>query len=459
MLLLLFHKSSPDMLTIPDLKKRASEICLSCLLVALSACTATPDNSEDIQTDVEENISGNVIFIHPDGAGSAAWAIQRLIDYGPDGMSNWDKLPQLGLYRGHLEDAPVSTSNGGGTSHAFGRKGRHADYGFDDGRTALSGKTQSILIEAQAAGIAVGIINSGHIAEPGTGIFAASAPSRKMKDLIAARVIESGVDLILSGGEIYLLPEGVVGFHGVEGERKDGRNLIEEARAAGYSVVYTKGQLDSVAANTTKLLGVFAAYHTFNDMSEEDLAAKNLPLYNPSAPSVGEMTAKALEILGQREEPFYLVVEEEGSDNFANDNNAQGTIEALRRADAAIGHAHEFCRSNDKTLLITASDSDAGSPAIYGLRDSSEFDKDLPSRMENGAPLDGIKGSNSPAFSTAADKNGRTFRFGVAWAGFSDLGGSVMARAAGLNSEQLPPNVDNTDVYRLMYLTLFGRRP
>jgi hypothetical protein len=32
----------------------------------------------------------------------------------------------------------------------------------------------------------------------------------------------------------------------------------------------------------------------------------------------------------------------------------------------------------------------------------------------------------------------------------------VIARAAGLNAELMKLNFDNTDVYRMMYVTLFG---
>jgi len=35
--------------------------------------------------------------------------------------------------------------------------------------------------------------------------------------------------------------------------------------------------------------------------------------------------------------------------------------------------------------------------------------------------------------------------------------GGVVAKAHGLNSAMLPNNVDNTDIYRLIYATLFGK--
>jgi alkaline phosphatase len=44
----------------------------------------------------------------------------------------------------------------------------------------------------------------------------------------------------------------------------------------------------------------------------------------------------------------------------------------------------------------------------------------------------------------------------VHWASFDDSLGGIVAKAHGLNSHLLPLNVDNTDIYRLMYATLFG---
>jgi alkaline phosphatase len=46
--------------------------------------------------------------------------------------------------------------------------------------------------------------------------------------------------------------------------------------------------------------------------------------------------------------------------------------------------------------------------------------------------------------------------FGIAWSGFGDLTGSVIARAHGLNADRMHGKIDNTDIYRIMYLTLFG---
>jgi alkaline phosphatase len=171
------------------------------------------------------------------------------------------------------------------------------------------------------------------------------------------------------------------------------------------------------------------------------------------------MTQAALAILGRHDQRFLLVVEEEATDNFANANNAPGTLEALRRADAALAVASKHVQSNPRTLLITAADSDAGGLEIHGIP-SALADRPLPDKTFYGAPLDGRDGLGSKPFIAAPDQFGQRLPFGIAWAGFRDSQGGILARAEGVNAEALRSgNCDNTDIYRLIYLTLFGRMP
>jgi len=97
----------------------------------------------------------------------------------------------------------------------------------------------------------------------------------------------------------------------------------------------------------------------FNDDTEEALAAEGLPLYTKEP--VAEMLDVALGIVSQNPNGFMIVAEEEGTDNFANNNNAAGTLKHWKRADDAIGVAQDFIDKQDpNTLLITAADSEAG---------------------------------------------------------------------------------------------------
>ncbi|MBR9974617.1 MAG: alkaline phosphatase [Bacteroidetes bacterium] len=424
-------------------------------LFLLSSCNAQ-------QSGVPSSpVTGSVIFIHPDGSGSGMWTALRMLDRGPDGMTEWDRLDRMGLYRGHQRFAASTSSHAGATAHAYGVKVPLDTYGNVHANPvrSASNKDYSIMVEAMKAGLPIGVVNSGHLCEPGTGVFLASSFSRYSYDSISTKIIESGADVLFGGGEVMLLPEGVIGRHGKPGNRKDGRNLIERAKELGYEIVYTREELKALPDDAQRVLGVFAAWNTFNDMTEEKLAERGLPLYTPSAPTLAEMTEVALRILSRKGERFLLVVEEEGSDNFANDNNAKGSIEALRRADAAIGVARGFVERHPRTLLLTGADSDAGGMSIWGMDDETDPSLPLPASSKSGGAMDGIEGTATLPFVSAPDAAGRRLPFGIAWAGEDDMQGHVIARAHGANAQFLTNNVQNTDMYHLMYLTLFGRWP
>lgn len=402
---------------------------------------------------------GSAIFIHADGTGVAHWGAARLLAVGPDGALAWDRLERIGVYRGHMTNSLGASSHGGATSHAYGVKVPYDSYGMRGAEplTSLSGKPHSVLMEAAEAGLATALVNSGHIAEPGTGVFAASARSRADVDEITRQILESGTDIILAGGEILLLPVGERGHHGYRGVRRDGVDLVERARDLGYRVVYTRDELMALPDTTSKVLGLFAAGHTFHDRPEQVLASRELAPYLATAPTVAEMTDKALRMLATRDTRFLMVVEEEGSDNFANVNNASGALEALTRADAAIGVALDYVADHPATLILSAADSDAGGMQVYPVRDSSQFDRPLPVTTNSGSPLDGRDGTATPPFVAEPDDAGTRLRFGIAWAGQADFLGGIVARAHGLNAELLPASVDNTDIYRMLYATVFGR--
>jgi len=476
--------------------------------VTLDAPDGVPDDLDGRQAPEPTSDTGNVIFIHPDGTSPSHYAAARFASEGTDGRLNWDQMSNAGVYLGHIDDRLVSTSNAGAVVHAYGIKPFAGSYGFDapvaeggEEVVALSGSSDTIMQEAQDAGKAIGIINSGFIAEPGTGVFLADVDNRGQTEDITAEILDQRPNVILGAGETDYLPVGTVGVFGQEGTRTDGRNLIEEAEDAGYTVVFTREELMNVDSdNTERLLGIFAAEDTYNDLFEDELRRDgfvdddgNLILYgqpplNPNPPTVAEMLEVALPILDADPDGFFLVLEEEGSDNFGNDNNAAGTIEATIRADEAIGVALDFVDNTDpNTLVITAADSDAGGLEVddvpiggFGL-DPAEPDSGFTLRAQAelaafGDSADGtlvqvddVDGSNDvPGFSTdvfepfttgAPDADGDVFDFGVAWATRSDVNGGIVSKTYGLNADLLPATTDNTDIYRVMYQTLFGVAP
>lgn len=430
----------------------------------------------------------SVIFIHPDGTSPSHYQAGRLASVGPDGRLNWDEMTDAGVYLGHMDDQIVGTSNAGAVTHAYGVKVQADSYGLDaEGEpvVSLSGESgTTIMDEAIAAGKPTAVINSGFIAEPGTGVFLSAAEDRDNVEEITLEIVESGADVIMGGGEIHYLPEGTVGRFGEEGIRTDGRNLIEEAQEMGYEIVYSREELEALGEDTDKVIGIFAAEDTYNDTDEATLQEEgfvnddgSLQLYgqegNENPPTVADMLDKTLSFdkFAEAEDGFMVVLEEEGSDNFPNNNNGAGAIEATLRADEAIGVAQDFVNNVDpNTLVLTAADSDAGGLEVIDVDADSETVGDIQVQPETTTygddadgflvPLDGQTGNDTEPFTTGApDADGDSFEFGVGYVSTTDVAGSIVSKAYGLNSDLLEDTVDNTDMYRIMYETLFGVAP
>ncbi|MEN9278191.1 MAG: alkaline phosphatase, partial [Thermostichus sp. DG_1_5_bins_95] len=431
--------------------------------------------------------TGNVIFIHPDGSGLNHWSAARIYWKGPDALLEWDQLPFMAVYRGHMADRLTGTSNGGATTHAFGYKVEGAgSFGLDGDRekarpfVSLSGYPGSIVREARNNGHPVGVVNDGQAAEPGTAVFLAEVGNRDEFSEIVRQILQGrpGIDekdekpdVILSGGEMYFLPEGTpkcgteitpschVHTDPVTGngpQRKDNLNLIQYAVDNDYTVIRTRAEFDQLLSQlkaddnlAPRVLGLFAADDIFNDYPEERLIAEGLvregvnpedpqgriilfggkpdtPSFNP--PTVAEMAEMALIILERRAaqagKPFLAVFEPESVDNFGNNANAIGTLTALKHSDELIGVARAFQGRVADTLILTAADSDAG-----GLQLVSPPPVKKPAGTVTGITgnptddraegfnnlLDGIEGRATKPFRAAPDAFGNRLEFAVAW--------------------------------------------
>ena len=170
-----------------------------------------------------------------------------------------------------------------------------------------------------------------------------------------------------------------------------------------------------------KILGVFAARNTVLHKTEEVLDSLGLPNWSETVPSIAEMTEFALKFFENKSQ-FFLVIEEEGTDNFGNKNNANGKLSALDRADDAIGLVINFINDNPNSTLVTAADSEAGGLEVSGYEiDDLDANNPLPEHDMNGSPIDGIKGTGTLPFTTKPDKSGKIFPFGIVWSAMEIL--------------------------------------
>lgn len=400
--------------------------------------------------------TGSAVFLHPDGMGANTWTAARLLIAGPDGTLAWDELPAVAAYKGPMLDSVTASSNGGGTSHAWGVRAKSDSFGMVDGvpiARARSGADVQLMLEAKRRGKAIGLVNTASLTDAGTGTQLATAASRRDHAGIAVQILAAAPDVMLGGGEQWFLPQGTQGRHG-PGLRTDGRNLIDEARKAGYTVVFTADELAAVPAGTARLLGLFAAENSFNEGSEEAMAASGQPVFQPQAPRYDVMVAAALRLLDVRGRDFYLMAEEEATDNLGGDNHAAGVLEAVSGANRAILAVKAHMAKRRDLTLVVASDSDCGGMQATG--DDMIAGQPVPARGENGAPQDGVSGTGGLPFMAAANAQGVQLPFGIAWASAGDMAGGGMVRAAGPGAALVRGTLDSTDIYQVLHTALFS---
>lgn len=396
----------------------------------------------------------SAIFLHPDGMGANTWNVLRMKQVGPDGRLAWDRLPEVAIYIGPMFDSVNASSNGGATTHAYGVRAHLGAFGTDrDGQRpiAASGRRLSVLQDAQAVGKKVALINSSSITEPGTAAFLASVADREDETEIASQVLAGAPDIALGGGEMFFLPKGVRGRHGL-GVRDDGRNLIDEAREAGYTVVFTAEELAALDGSESKVLGLFAAEETFNELTEAAMRKKKLPAFQPQAPRFDVMLQFVLDRFRNAPKGYLIVGNEEGTDNLSGENNVPATLDAAAGADRAIALAIDEAKSNPSLTLVVCSDSDNGGMNATS-DDLDELRGTLPKRTENGSPLASAQGK---PFLSAPDARGKQIPFYVVWASSSDMAGGTVARGMGPGASLLHGTVDSTVIYQVLQKGLFG---
>jgi alkaline phosphatase len=425
----------------------------ACLAALAAAVPVAGLMAQEVRPAPASAAPASAIFLHPDGMGANTWHLARLVSVGPDGRLAWDRMERAAVYVGAMTDAVTQSSNGGATTHAWGVRSERDSYGMIARQPiprAASGAPVSLMMEAKAAGKAIGIVNSSSVTEPGTGAFLASVPNRRDEEAIAAQILASGADVILGGGEQFFLPRGVTGVHGT-GVRTDGRNLIEEARAAGYTVVRTAAELEALPPSASRVLGLFAREETFNEGTEQQLAARRLPVFQPQAPRFDVMIARAITILSRHPQGFFLVGNEEATDNLGGDNNAAAVIEGALGADRAIATALAAAAANPNLTVVVSSDSDCGAAQANDV----PAGRPVPVRGETGAPQDG---NPRLPFLTAPDARGQRLPFAVSWGSGGDVAGGLVVRAHGPGAAALSGTVDSSGVYTALHRGLFGAR-
>ncbi len=298
-----------------------------CLALApAGAAGAAPAASPDRPT--------RVILLIADGCGPASMTLARLVGQRPlalDGIL-------VGAATTGSATSHITDSAAGATALASGVKTGNHMLGVD----TTGRRVTTLLEEAEAGGLATGLVAKSTITDATPGAFAAHVMNRGSEDSVAVQELERGVDVLLGGGRRWFLPASA------GGARKDGVDLVRRARSRGYACVQTGGELARV--ERAPVLGLFA----MDDMSfvlDRDGTAE---------PSLPEMTRKAIALLRGNPRGFFLVVEGSRIDHAAHANDPAAHVQELLEYDEAARAVLDFARRDGRTLVVATADHETG---------------------------------------------------------------------------------------------------
>jgi alkaline phosphatase len=384
-------------------------------------------------------VAHNVIVLQGDGMATAQRDLIRLVTAGNKAGKDlvMNQLDHTGLVHTDPADPKQAVTDSAAAATAFstGHKSFNGAIGVDTKGRAL----RTLLEDARKMGKATGLVTTSQVTDATPAAYAAHVSDRGEQSEIARQyLVRTKPDVILGGGEDFWYPAGTPGAYPdnpptdpTEQSKGDKGNLVERAKGLGYKYVTTGAALRK--AKGRKVLGLFANEEMFEHREEG-----HGDIYDPVVP-LRDMADKALDILSRDRDGLFVLIEEEGIDEMAHENNAGLMIKAGQALDRTVRLAVRFARQHPGTLIVVQGDHETGGLTIENPDTADESGEEL--SREDG-PFT-VKGTNLQVF---AD-----------WTTGQHTGADTPITASGPGSKRFDGVIDNTDVHDFISKAMRGR--
>ena len=428
----------------------------------------------------------NIILFVGDGmsmttvTAARIFAGQQAGQSGEDTSLSFELFPWTGLSKTYNTNQQTPDSAGTMTAMVTGIKTKAGLIGIDDQserancESFLNSNNPELMTAlelAEIAGKATGIVTSARLTHATPAAVYAKTPERDWEstttpneeDLpndcadIASQLVNfsqrlnatvypenqssskiDGIDVAFGGGRAMFFdedPDSLVGFSERvdEGRRDDGRNLIRKWINQGGTYVMDQSSFDNLNDQiSSNILGLFNPSHMrFKADRQNDEAGE---------PSLTEMTLKAIDILEEDDDGFFLMVEGGRIDHAHHDNNAYNALNETIEFSNAVAAAYNATDPNDTLIIVTADHSHVMTMAGYSTRGNpilgKVFINDDAGNPETEAELD----RQEMPYSTLNYINGR---------GFADNGDRADAKYESIEleeGEEPPPYPGRVDL-------------
>lgn len=180
---------------------------------------------------------------------------------------------------------------------------------------------------AKANGKSAGVVTTDKTSGATPSAFTAHAQARQMEKTISAQQLKCDVDLLW----------------GCESESI----TKEKCEKNGFTFVQTATELEALESGSRSF-----AQFDFEEM--KNCTGKK------DTPSIKQMTEKAIDLLDDNDEGFFLMVEGACIDKFSHKNMLQGATMNLVEFDKAVKYALDYAAADGDTLVVVTADHETG---------------------------------------------------------------------------------------------------
>ncbi|AJQ56695.1 alkaline phosphatase [Aeromonas hydrophila] len=421
----------------------------------------------------------NVILFIGDGMGPTVLTATRLYKVGEEGNLEMMKLARSARIKTFSNDAQTTDSAPSMAAYTTGVKMNNEVIAMSSDTKAVApgkdvngnkgvnncasdnGKPVPTLLElAKAAGKSVGAVTTTELTHATPAATYSHICHRDAAYAIAAQAVPGGagfnqalgdgVDVLMGGGANHWTPYNSTSN---KGGRADGRDLTAELTAQGYRYITTKDDLAGV--NSGKVLGLFSAKsHLDYELDRVAKGAAN------TQPSLSEMTAKAIDLLSQNSQGYFLMVEGGRIDHALHGTNAKRSLTDAVALDDAVKTALGKVDLKDTLIVVTADHDHTMTINGYSAKGNKVLDlvKNGDGSTQNdvdGKPFTTLVFGNGPnrpdvrptLTSDQVMADDYLQETGVKLGSETHGGGDVMLFADGAGSGRFKGTLDNTKVF------------
>jgi alkaline phosphatase len=272
----------------------------------------------------------NIIFLIGDGMGLSQISAAVLTTATP---LSFERFKHVGFSKTYSGDKLITDSAAGATAFSCGVKTYNGAVGVNMDTIPQ----ETIMETAKKNGLSIGFIVTCTVTHATPACFYAHLSTRKDDQGIAADLLNSGVDVFAGGGQPFFT------------KRKDGRNLVKEMEAKGYTITSNLSEL--IKAKSEKL-----------GMLYPDT---NLPsMLNGRGDYLPKAVMPVVDHLSQNKKGFFLMIEGSQIDWGGHANNSDYIITETRDFAQAVGNALDFAEKDGNTLVVVTADHETGGYAL-----------------------------------------------------------------------------------------------